>query len=110
MINDVPVPAQRSWFNRILVAAKEGTTLPTFWNQRGEQEIVSLVDLRAKFFDHAKRNGNCWTLEQTKNALFNRSKDKLTATGLDSTIIESPTKHIIRAYHLALMSLLDLLL
>ena len=89
MIDDVQVPVQRSQLNYILVAAKDGTTLPAFWNQRGEREIMSLVDLRAKFDDHAKRDGNCWTLKQTKNALINRLKDKLTAVGLDSSIIET---------------------
>ena len=110
MIDEVRVPVQRTQLNKILVAAKDGKKLPTFWNQRGEREIMSLMDLRAKFDDHAKRDGNCWTLEQTKNALINRLKEKLTAAGLDSAIIQSPVKQTIRAYHSALMSMPDLLL
>ena len=110
MIDDVRVPVQRSQLNRLLGAAKEGKTLPTFWNQCGRPEIMSLAELRAKFDDHAKRDGNCWTLEQTKNALINQTKEKLTVAGLDSSIIESPYKQTIRAYHSALMSMPDLLL
>ena len=60
---------------------------------------MSLVDLRAKFDDHAKRDGNCWTLKQTKNALINRLKDKLTAVGLDSSIIETPRQQKIPKHH-----------
>ena len=91
------------------MAAKGGKTLPAFWNQIGEREIMSLIDLRGKFGNHAKRDGNCWTLEQTKKALINRLKEKLTAAGLDSVIIQSPVKKTIGTYHSALMSMLDLL-
>ena len=86
------------------MAAKDGKTLPAFWNQRGEREIVSLMDLRAKFDNHAKRDGNCWTLKQTKNVPIKQTKEERTVVGLDSPIIELLAKEIMRAYHLALMS------
>ena len=69
-----------------------------------------LAESRAKFDNRAKRDGNCWTLEHTKNALINQMKEKLLVAGLDSPIIESLAKQILRAYHLALMSIPDLLL
>ena len=71
---------------------------------------MSVVDLRAKFNNHAKRDRNYWTLKQAKNTLINQTKEKLTVAGLDSSIIESLHKQTIRAYHLALMSMPDLLL
>ena len=37
-----------------------------------------LVDLQAKFDDHVKRDGNCWTLKQTKNIRIDQMKEKLT--------------------------------
>ena len=84
--------------------------LPTFWNQSGRPEIMLLAELRAKFDNHAKRDGKCWTLTQTRNALINQTKEKLTVASLDSSIIELPAKQTIRASHSALMSIPDLVL
>jgi hypothetical protein len=86
-IDDVWVPVQQSQLNRILVSAKERKTLLKYWNQRGEQEIVLLVDLRPKFDNHAKWDENCWTLEQTNNVLINQTTDKLTIVKLRHSLI-----------------------
>ena len=108
MINEVRVPAKRSQLNQLLKDDGEGKSLPTFWDCRGRPDYMSLGDLRIEFDEHAKRDGNCWTHEQTENALVKRMKAKLTSAGLDLSTINPPNHKTVRAYHSALMPMPDL--
>ena len=69
-----------------------------------------MVDLRAKFDNHVKRNGSRCTLRKTKNALINQTKEKLVVAGLDSSLIGSLSKKLLHVYHSALVSMPDHLL
>ena len=108
MIDDSRVPVKRARLNKILKAAQEGKTLPTCWGRQGPAEIMSLVELRSKFDDNAKRDGNSWTEDQTERALVDNMKQKLTDSGMDSSTIKPPDQKTIQAYHSALMSMPDL--
>ena len=108
MIDDGRIPVKRSQLNNLLKAAEEGKALPTFWNRRGHQEIMGLAELRSKFDENARREGNSWTEDQTERALIAKMKQKLTDSGIDSSTLKPPHKKTVQAYHSALMSMPDL--
>ena len=65
---------------------------------------MPLEQLRGLFDEHAKREGNRWTEEHTKNALTKKMKDKLEADGLDSSTVNPPCQETILSYHAALVT------
>ena len=66
--------------------------------------------LRSFFDDHAKREGNGWAEEHTKNALIKKIKVKLEADGLNSSTVNPPCQETIISYHAALVTMPDLVL
>ena len=90
MIDELRIPVQRTQINRLLKAAEEGKALPTFWNRRGPPEIMSLAELRSRFDENAKREGNSWTHEQTERALIDKMRQKLTSAGVDASTLKPP--------------------
>ena len=81
---------------------------PIHWNSRGRPDIMLLAELRSLFDEHAKRDGDGWTVEHTQKALADKLKAKLEARGLDSSTADPPTEPTALSHHAGLTSMPDL--
>ena len=98
MIATRVVPIGISQLNSLLAGGLEKA--PTYWNQKGRTEIMSIHELAKA----VQESNIMWTIENTREAIWQAKRAK---EGTDKDV-KGPDVKTINAYHTALLSMPEL--
>ena len=76
----------------------------SYWNEKGNREILSLDELILDFDEHQTRIAAGWSRKDTLDAIWNAKKMKAEHDGIDPFSVKKPNKKTVLAYHSALAS------